>query len=99
MSVDYIFKKTCDFCSRKMNLSDYFKVHDQLWITVCKPKDMLCFYCFENKLSRTLAEGDFSDLKMAFTESILKGKTPQEWRFNHYLNWKTENSALVPISF
>ena len=95
---EYRFRRYCSACHRKMTLSDYFKVHNSLWNTICKPKDMLCFFCFEDKLGRTLVETDFSDIKMSFTDSVLNGKTPQQWRFNHYLNWKTENSTLVPIS-
>jgi hypothetical protein len=87
----YYYNDHCIDCLRKMSGKDYFKVHDDLWKSVCKPKDMLCFLCFENRLNRNLDLKDFSNLKMAFTDERLEGKSPQEFRYISYCNWKILN--------
>jgi hypothetical protein len=84
----YNYEDECADCHCKMNMSDYFKVKDKLWISCAKPKDMLCFDCFENRLGRKLVLSDFDERRMAFTDHVLHGKTPQEYRYDRYRKWK-----------
>jgi len=92
MKNEYMFANTCKDCFRKMNPNDYFGVKNELWkMHSDHPKDMICINCFEIRIERKLAIDDFKNDQAAFTNEILKNKTPQEFRYNLYLLWKSQN--------
>lgn len=94
---DYRFSDHCGDCFCEMNISDYFLVKNELWCSCANEKEMLCANCFEIRLGRKLILTDFKDEKMSFRDEVLKGKTPQEYRYNHYLLWKAQTARKLGI--
>jgi len=78
----YRFSNKCKDCSREMEMRDYFGVKNELWKAYSDcPRDMICINCFEIRLGRNLILDDFKHERMAFSDEILNGRTPQEFRF------------------
>jgi hypothetical protein len=87
----YRFSDKCKDCFRKMCMTDYFAVKNELWKAYSDcPRDMICINCFEIRLGRNLVLDDFKEERMAFSDEILKGRTPQEFRFELYRESKRQ---------
>lgn len=52
----------CADCGTNTNtINEYYMIHNHIWDSVAKFKEMLCIGCLENRLGRQLVPSDFTD--------------------------------------
>src|SRR5262245_13067144 len=51
--------RCCDECHKPEHSGPM--LHNELWASIAKPDDLLCFACTEKRLGRRLTQGDLTD--------------------------------------